>query len=89
MGFFGTWGLVEGPLEGSPIGVADDFCPLPCPEVAPELVAPVSPWLGSGSDGSTGVAIGEAPLGCQVDGALLGGHIGPKSWELGGFDLPG
>ena len=45
-----TWGLVEGPLEGSPIGVANNFCPVPCPEVAPEFVAPVSPWLGYRSD---------------------------------------
>ena len=40
-----------------------NFCPLPCPEVAPEFDVPVSPWLGSGSDGSPCGAVGEAPLG--------------------------
>ena len=83
-----TWGLAEGPLEGSHIGVMGDLCPLPCPEVAPEFVAPVSPWSGSRSDRSPGWAVGEAPFGGPVDGALLGGPIGPESWEMGGFGLP-
>ena len=80
-----TWGLAEGPLEGSHIGVMGDLCPLPCPEVAPEFVAPISPWLGSGSPGG---AVGKAPLGGTVDGALLGGPIGPASWEPSRVDLP-
>ena len=78
-----------GPLDGSPIGVADDLCPLPFPEVAHEMGVPVSLWFGSGSDGSPGGAVGDATLGGTVHGAPLGGPIGPATWEPGGFDLPG
>ena len=65
------------PLDGSPIGVADNLCPYPCPEVAPE------------SDRSHGGAVGDTPLGGTVNDAPLGGPVGPASWEPGGFDLPG
>ena len=76
----------------SPIGEAATFCPLPCPEVEPEFIAPVSPWLLSWSDRSPGGAIGDVPLGGTVEGALLGGPVGPTGpWycEPGGFGLPG
>ena len=84
IGLCGTWGLVE----GSPIGVAEYLCPLPCPEVAPEMGLPGYPWFGSGSDGSPGGALGDNLLGGTGDGAtgwpyrscLLGGWWIRSSW---------
>ena len=70
-------------MEGSPIGVADYFCPLHCLKEMPEFVAPVLLWLGSWLDGSPGGDIGEVPLGGPI------GPTGPGSCELGGFGLPG
>ena len=77
------------PLDGSPIWVADDWCPLPVPEVLPVIGAPGSPLLGSGFDESGGGAIGDNPLGGTVNDEPLGGPDGPASCEPGRFDLPG
>ena len=77
------------PLDGSLIGVADDFCPLPIAEVPPVMGAPGSPLFGSGLDGSGGGAVGDTLLGGKVNDAQLGGPVGPASFEPDGFDLPG
>ena len=59
----------------SPIGEAATFCPLPCPEVTPEFVAPESPRLESWSNVFPGGTIGDV----DVEGELLGVPVGPTS----------
>ena len=77
------------PLDGSPIGVTDDWYPLPVPEVPPVMGASGSPMWGSRFNESGGKAVGDSRLGGTVDDEPLGGPVGPASFEPGGFDLPG